>query len=373
MRIGFDGKRAFFNGTGLGNYSRSTVRILAEQRPENEYVLFSPKAGSRVGFVPPEGVSTLLPGPFGRLLPSVWRSYGMASAIRRSGVELYHGLSHELPCDIGRAGVRSVVTVHDLIFVRRPELYKPFDRAIYTRKYRRSCRQADRIIAISRQTRDDLIELWSIDPQKIDVVYQGCSPIFCRRVGEEQREAVRRKYDLPGEYLLSVGSIEARKNLMLTVQAMAERRLDIRLVAVGRRTPYSDSILRYAEEKGISDRIRFIHNAAFEDLPAIYQMSRLLVYVSFYEGFGIPILEAFSSGIPVITTRGGVFAETGGDAACYVDPCSVAEMGDALDRILSDEELRQGMIARGLVHAERFSEPRIASDLMRVYEKTLGR
>lgn len=367
MRIGFDAKRVFFNRSGLGVYSRSTVGLLARYAPENSYTLFSPRPGNPTGFDVPQGVGVVYPQGLYAKLPSLWRSFGMAGSIRRSDIGIYHGLSHELPADIGRAGVRSVVTMHDIIFVHHPELYKPADRLIYRMKYRRSCRLADRIIAISRQTEADLVGEWDVDPAKIDVVYQGCDPQFAVEVTAEKRGEVRMKYGLPEQYVLSVGSIEERKNLMLTVRAMAESGLDICLVACGKHTPYADRIMEYAAAHDIAHRILMLHDVGFGDLPAIYQMADAMVYASLFEGFGIPILEALNSRIPVITSAGGVFPETGGNACLYINPFSAEEMADSLRRVLGDTALRGEMISKGLAHAAKFTEPLIAEALMKVY------
>lgn len=371
MRIGFDAKRAFFNRSGLGVYSRGTIRLLTEYAPENDYVLFSPKHGNSAGFDVPQGVEIIYPQGLAAKFPSLWRSFGMSGSIRRSGVDIYHGLSHELPSDIRHAGVGTVVTMHDIIFVHHPELYKPADRYIYTKKYKRSCRDADRIIAISEQTRADLVNEWNIVPEKIDVVYQGCDPQFAAEVPPEKRDEVRAKYRLPGSYILSVGSIEERKNLMLTVRAMAEGGIDADLVACGRRTPYADRIMEYAESKGIAGRVHMHHNVEFADLPAIYRMAGVFVYASLFEGFGIPILEAFNSRVPVITTAGGVFTETGGNAAMYVNPFSAEEMAEALKLILGNASLSAEMVAKGVSHAAKFTEPSIAANLNRVYSSFL--
>ena len=369
MIIGFDAKRLFFNGSGLGNYSRDTVTILSRHMPDDKLVLFSPRPGNRYGFVLPPNAETYCPTGLSARFPSLWRSYAMARDIRRNRIDIYHGLSNELPADIRRSGARSVVTIHDLIFVRMPELYKPIDRLLYTRKYRRSCQNADRIIAISLQTRDDLVNVWGIDPAKIDVVYQGCSPIFYAAADAEHKAAVRTRYRLPERYILSVGTIEPRKNLMLTVKAMAMGNLNIDLVACGRRTPYADQIEQYAREKGIAHRVHLLSEVKFTDLPAIYQMSQVMVYASFYEGFGLPILEGLNSGIPVITSQGGVFPETGGDAALYVDPYNAEAMLDALQRTLGDTALRETMIRKGYQYAQHFREAQIAQNLLGVYQK----
>lgn len=374
MKIGYDAKRLFFNGSGLGNYSRSTVDMVARLAPEGTtQVLFSPCEGNRYKFNIPTTASIVYP-PKGlmRRFSSIWRSSFMGRDIQKHGVELYHGLSHELPADIISSGARSIVTIHDLIFVHHPELYKAIDRTIYIKKYRTSCQRANRIIAISEQTKADLVSLWSIDPDKIDVVYQGCDPIFYDSVSSEQKEAVRAKYNIPqGEFILSVGSVEKRKNLMLTLKAMSAGGITTPLIVCGRWTPYKDELENYAKANGINHLVHFRNNIEFADLPAIYQMSSLLVYVSLFEGFGIPILEAMNSGTPVITSEGGVFPETGGDACQYVDSSSVEQMTAALERVMNDTTLREQMIARGRKYAINFREEAIFPTLWAAYQKAM--
>lgn len=370
MNIGFDAKRIFFNNSGLGNYSRGVVKQLHEYFPDNQYSLFTPKRGNRTGFDVPENMNVIYPGScLNRKLSSYWRSYNMSGAIRKHGIDIYHGLSNELPADIRKSGAKSVLTMHDIIFIHFPHLYKPLDRRMYTKKYKASCDNADRIIAISIQTMNDLVNVWGVDPGKVDVVYQGCDPMFRVTAGAEHRKAVREKYSLPDNYILSVGTIEERKNLLLTVKAIAERGIDTHLVACGRHTPYADTVMQYATEHGIDDRVKLIHNVNFTDLPAIYQMADTMTYASIYEGFGIPILEALYSRIPVITTKGGVFPETGGDACIYIDPHSTEEMADALDRVLSDTGLRSEMIAKGAEYALNFTDEKIAGNIFNVYRK----
>lgn len=372
MRIGYDAKRLFFNGSGLGNYSRSLVQLMGKYYPEDEQVLFTPKPGNPCEFPVSPRMEIVCPERFpASKFSSLWRSYRMSGSIRNQKIDLFHGLSNELPADIRRSGARSVVTLHDIIFVRMPELYKPLDRRIYTQKYRSSCFNADRVIAISQQTKNDLINTWGVPEDKIDVVYQGCNPVFYETVSGEKKATVRKKYNLPERYILSVGTIEERKNLLLTVEAMAHGKIDIDLVACGRPTPYSDMVKGAARKFGISDRVHFFHNVPLADLPAFYQMAELLVYASFYEGFGIPILEAFESGIPVVTSQGGVFPETGGDAAWYVDPYQTESMVEALRKILGDTDTRAGMIERGNAYAQRFRDEVIARNIRDVYDKLI--
>ncbi|MCD7962627.1 MAG: glycosyltransferase family 4 protein [Rikenellaceae bacterium] len=372
MKIGFDAKRIFFNNSGLGNYSRGAVNLLSEYFPENEYFLFSPKKESRVNFLVQPNMSVIYPEIFlHKKFPSLWRSYALSNDIVKNSIDIFHGLSNELPSDIKKSRARSVLTMHDIIFIHFPELYKPLDRYLYTKKYRKSCENADRIIAISEQTRNDLVNVWQIAPEKIDVVYQGCDPMFYEIADEENKNTVRKKYNLPGKFLLSVGTIEKRKNLLSAVKAIAEHKIDIDVVACGRHTPYADKILEYAENKGIRNKLHFIHNLKFSDLPSIYQMSEGLVYASFYEGFGIPILEGMNSGVPIITSRGGVFPETGGDACIYIDPHNIEEMASAINTILFDKKAVKELIDKGRNYSLKFRDKEVASGLYSVYRKLI--
>ena len=203
------------------------------------------------------------------------------------------------------------------------------------------------------------------------MVYQGCNPIFYKRADDAVIASVRAKYGLPETFILSVGTIEERKNLMLTVKAMAEGKIDLPLVACGRKTPYADAIMEYAAMQGIADRIIMLHDVEMADLPAIYAMALVVVYVSLFEGFGIPILEALNVGVPVVTTKGGVFGETGGDACAYVGPYDVDEMIETLGKISGDTILRQSMIDKGRLWAARFTDEAVAEELNAVYRKLM--
>lgn len=197
--------------------------------------------------------------------------------------------------------------------------------------------------------------------------------MFYSPVSPGIQEEVRQRYELPnGPFILSVGTVEPRKNLLLTVKAMADGKIDVPLVACGRWTPYKDEIKTYAEKKGIAHLLHFRNDIRFSDLPTIYQMATVTVYASVFEGFGIPILEALNSGVPVITSAGGVFPETGGDAALYIDPQSVTEMRDAIDRVLGSESLRREMAEKGRKYALNFREEVLFPNLWAAYEKALG-
>ena len=359
MKIAFDAKRAFANRRGLGNYSRDVLRLVEHYAPENEYVLFGCPTGS---FEPGEA-KVVSPRGLWRLFPSLWRSFGCVNSLE--GIDIYHGLSGELPFGIHRKHVKTVVTIHDAIFIRYPELYSATYCWLFTRKVQYACKHADLIIAISEQTKSDIIEYFHADERKIHVVYQGCNNRFREPVSAQQLEEVRKRYALPDRYLLAVGAIEPRKNLKRLIEAMNIAQTDLPLVAVGGKNAYAEELAKYAKERKVD--LRYLHNLPFEDLPAVYKGAELFCYPSIFEGFGIPILEAMCIGTPVLTSKGSCFAETGGDAALYADPVNPEEIAAQLTRVLSDETLRKQMIAKGHEQAEQFTDEKVVNNLLKIY------
>jgi glycosyltransferase involved in cell wall biosynthesis len=365
MRLGFDGKRAFHNTTGLGNYARDVLRILAAHAPGHELVAYNPSRG-RVPFSIPGGLREERPRRAARLWPGLWRQVGIAADLARDGIEVFHGLSGELPLGLGHAGVAGVVTIHDLIFERFPQWYGAADRRIYRWKARRAVEAARVVVAISEQTAGDLGSFYSVPRARIRVVYQGCQAVFRRPQPRDRLEAVAARLGLTPGFVLQVGTIEPRKNLLLTARAVATLP-GVRLVAVGRRTRYAAEVEAYAREVGAADRLRLLQGVGAEDLAALYQLAAAAVYPSRFEGFGIPIVEALASGTPVVTTRGGVFPEAGGPGSAYVDPDDPEALREALRAILADPDRQAAMRAAGLVYARRFSDEAIAAGLLAVY------
>ncbi len=377
MKIGFDAKRAFSNFTGLGNYSRSTIRILTEHFPTKKYLLYTAKVPdeNQVRFLDlPHHAQTHIRIPrtfIGELFPSYWRSFGILKDLQSDRIDVYHGLSHELPKNIHKTPIKTVVTIHDLIFLRYPQFYKSIDRKIYERKFRYACEHADAVIAISEQTKRDIIHFFGIDEKKISVIYQSCSPIFYQSLSNIEREMVRKKYKLPSNYLLNVGTIEERKNLMTLVKALKHSKSDLPLVVVGRKTAYFDKVRQYIHEHQLTQRIHFIEKINFSDLPAIYQMASLFIYPSFFEGFGIPIIEALHSSTPVIAAKGSCLEEAGGAHSLYIHPGDEKELAEKIDAVLSTKDLRDKMIREGKDYVKKFNEGEIAEKLIKLYKKII--
>lgn len=377
MQIAFDAKRAVQNRTGLGNYSRYILDILCRFYPDNSYILYAPKYVENAQLDAllkenPGRLSMHLPSGFWQKCPSLWRTFGIPADLRKDGgIAVFHGLSNELPLNIRRAaGVKTVVTLHDLIFRRMPDCYQAADRLIYDYKYRRSCEAADVVVAVSECTKRDAVELWHIPEEKIKVVYQGCDVQFTCPVSEAGKEAVRRKYNLPARYILSVGSIERRKNALAVVKALPRLLAggtDIQLVLVGRQTAYTAEIREWMAAHHLDNQVHILSSVTFPDLPAVYQMADVFVYPSRYEGFGIPLLEAMHSGVPVIAATGSCLEEAGGPDSIYVSPDDIAGLTAALQKVLTDTSLRSNMIEKSRLYATRFSEETQARQLMNIY------
>lgn len=378
MRIAFDAKRAYQNNTGLGNYSRRLIDRLAADFPEHQYFAMAPKetplytpASSNIQTITPSGIS--------KVFSSAWRSSGVKSDLKKLNIDLYHGLSHEIPLGIQDTGIKSVVTMHDLIFEYYPTHFKAVDVAIYRKKFKYAAKHADRIITVSQQTKDDLVKLYHTPPDKIDVCYTAADEAFEHLHSEEEKERIRTKYKLPKEFFLSVGSVIERKNLLNICKAIKALKgtLNIPLVVIGGiNTPYALQVKSYIKEQGLDNDIIFMadrpesNEADFrssKDLPAIYQCATAMIYPSVYEGFGLPVLEGLWSGTPVITSGTSCLPEAGGDAAYYINPLSVDELITAMEKVTTDELLKANMIQKGFAHARNFTTAALAQKTMQTY------
>lgn len=372
ISIAFDAKRAFFNKSGLGNYSRSLLVSLSKRHPENTYYLFTPKIKNRINIENEEQFKIVVPGlKIFRLMGSLWRLKFINREIKQIKPDIFHGLSQEIPIGIEETGVKVVVTVHDLIFIRFPEFYHRIDASIYYRKLVHACRVSDIIIAISQQTKNDIVEFLNISPEKISVIYQGCSPNFWKKYTNEQHNEIKAKYDLPARYLLYVGTIEKRKNLLALIKAINIKNISIPLVVIGRKTDsYFPQIESYISSHKLTNII-FPEHILNNELPVIYQNAECFIYPSLFEGFGIPLLEALVSGTPAITSNRDCFTEAGGPGSIYVDPYNPEEIGEAILRVLNDKNLRNKMISTGKEYANNFKDDFISNAYMNLYYSLL--
>lgn len=370
LRIGFDAKRIFRNPTGLGNYSRFVVESLYDHFPQYRYYLYTPDARNELFAASAEKFIIQTPqGLFNSLSPSLWRSFSLPHQLNQDGLAVYHGLSNELPFGIRSFKGKKVVTIHDLIFLRYPHYYNTIDRLIYTRKFKYACMEADVIIAISEQTAQDIRDFFGIAPQKIKVVYQDCHPRFQIRATEAEKQRVKEKYQLPELYLLNVGTQEPRKDQLTLIRGFhraANAGMD--LVLVGRQTAYTQQLHQLAQELGMHHKVHFIHTLDPVDLPVVFQLSHLFVYASEFEGFGIPVLEAIRSEVPVILAQTSSLVEVGGKAAAYFEAGQANSLADHIMHLTNDSGARQSLIAAGNLQKQRFDAALISQQLMAIYQ-----
>jgi glycosyltransferase involved in cell wall biosynthesis len=381
MNIGFDAKRAFHNGTGLGNYSRTLIQSLSQYYPEHQYYLFNPKASDRYSLQAKNLHQVLPSSVISRTFRSAWRSSWVKKDLVKNNIQLYHGLSHEIPVGIQHTGIKSVVTIHDLIYRRYPNQFNPIDVRIYEKKFSYACKHADRVIAISQQTKQDIIDFFKTPEEKIRVCYQSCNPSFDVNVSEAEKQRIRKLYNLPSEFFLYVGSIIERKNLLNICKAMflLRNELSIPLVVIGDGGKYKQIVKDYSRQNGLEERIIFLSenpatksSAQFDpsfDFPAIYQLAIAMIYPSFFEGFGIPVLEALWSRLPVITSNVSCLPETAGDAALYVNPSIAEEIAAAMTKIYGDKALQNDLTQKGWQHAQNFTQQKCAHAVMDVYKE----
>ena len=374
MIIGYDAKRIVRNATGLGSYGRTLVNDIACLNPTLRLRLYAPDKGRdnlREQVISAPGLMFCYPKdchlPFDK---AIWRSFGIVKDLKRDGIQVYHGLSGELPRGIRKSGIRSIVTIHDLIFLRHPEFYNWIDTKIYTWKFRSTLKEADHIIAISECTKRDIMEYGHISDDRISVIYQSCAPRF-NVCPEGEQEKIRIDYGLPRRFILNVGTIERRKNILLAVKALTDLPDDLSLVIIGRHTSYTNEVLDYVNTHGLNQRVFFLHGVPDDHLPALYAQAEAFVYPSVYEGFGIPIIEAISCGLPVVACTGSCLEEAGGPDSLYVAPDDAEGMATAIRQVLKGAPGREERIQRSRDYIRRFEGNDVASQVLTLYRSLL--
>ncbi len=372
MTIGFDAKRLVRNNTGLGNYCRTLINDMIRCNNGNKLLLYAPDKGRdelRNQVIESNNSSFIFPKKkLGKIAKSLWRTKNIVKQLADDKVQIYHGLSGELPLGLKNSGIKSVVTIHDLIFLRHPEYYHWIDRKIYTWKFHQTIKQADKIIAVSECTKRDILEFGKINPEKIEVIYQSCNPKFTVTPSVQDIESTTIKYNLPKRYLLCVGTIEERKNLMLAVKSLKFLPEDIHLVAVGKKTKYADKVKKQADKIGVSHRLHLLNGVNDDELNVIYKNAEVFVYPSRYEGFGIPIIEAIFCGLAVVACTGSCLEEAGGPDCSYVSPDDTEGMAASIMFLLNNEEERKKRITSSLEYVQKYKGTNIANAVFEVYK-----
>jgi glycosyltransferase involved in cell wall biosynthesis len=360
--------RGNYRSAGINWYIYHLLKNL-ETTPEFQYTVFLSDARAREHFRQLHLVHSRLPthSPIVRIF---WEQFIQPAALRASHADLLHALAFAGP---KRISIPWIVTIYDLSFMKFPESFNAATRIYLAYAVRDSLRRADRVIAISESTKRDLVAHFGVKPNKVRVVYCGVDPAFAP---SRDSMDIRTKYSLPDKFILFLGTIEPRKNIVRLIRAYArakrEAKLMHRLVLVGARGRKYAEMDRAAQEERVENDVMFIGYAPQEEIAAWYRAADLFVYPSLYEGFGLPPLEAMAYGTPVVTSNASSLPEVVGDAALLVAPDDERALADAIVRAVSDRALREEMIARGIAQAKRFSWTRAARETVDLYREVLN-
>lgn len=365
MRIGFDAKRAFFNTTGLGNYSRTLIGDLFNIFPEDEYFFFTPRYNEKHAEVFAHGhvIQPRTPNP-------LWRSYGIHHSIRENNIDVFHGLSNELPFRIHSSGTPSVVTIHDVIFDIIKEDFPWIDRTVYRTKTKKAVKDASKIIAISQNTKSDLIERFGASEEKIEIIYQPCDPQFDHRsLTQAEKEHFRERYQLPSEFLLYVGSLMKRKNVLPMIQAWELLDEKIPLLIFGSGHTYFKKIQAYITKNKLDKWVQVRSPIPFDHLPYLYKLANTVIYPSLYEGFGLPVLEALACGARVVTSDVSSMPEAGGTLPIYINPTDIDSIAEGIQKSMTTPPPEKNKLYQ---HLACFDRVESAQQLRKIYKEVIG-
>ncbi|UOE39481.1 glycosyltransferase family 4 protein [Chryseobacterium oryzae] len=364
MKIAFDAKRFFHNTSGLGNYSRDLVRILAAYFTDNEYILFNKNKSQRGSDILSNTNVHFIETSKGKMS----RQLKMGKDAQKQNADIFHGLSGELPLVWDKKPIKKIVTIHDLIFVRYPQYYSFFDRKIHLWKFKKAAHLADKIIAISEQTKRDIITYLKVPESKIEVIYQGCHKAFKENQNEELILRAKEKFELPERFILNVGTIEERKNLLNVVKALKDT--NIPLIVVGKKTKYFKKVEQFVQQNKIT--VKFLEGVSMEELAVMYKLADIFIYPSFFEGFGIPVIEALFSKTVVITSNTSCLPEAGGPDSLYIDPQNVQDIRSKIKFLWENESERKRRADKGFEFVQKFNDEPIANAVMNLYKEVLS-
>ncbi|HWT79840.1 MAG TPA: glycosyltransferase family 1 protein [Candidatus Methylomirabilis sp.] len=372
MRIGIDIREVSLlsrSKVGWYQYTYNLVANLLAIDAQNEYRLLSMLCRGK-GFGGDERIPTAsvrrLPG---KLTGVLLERLSLPIECLLGPLDVFHG-----PCDFLPRSLRSrrILTLHDLMALRRQEFIDPGWIASLRKRVCAAAKQADAIIAVSEFTKAEIVELLDIPPKRIRVIHNGIAPVY-RQVGDPGRvEQVKAKYGIARPYVLFVGNIEPKKNIEALIRAFAALRngstSSLSVVVAGHKDWHFPAIQVVVRECRAERDVVFTGPVDGDDLPLLYQGAVLFVFPSLFEGFGIPVIEAMARGVPVVASDRTSIPEVAGDAAMLVDPLDVAQMADAMRRLVSDTALRNEYIRRGHQRAEAFSWEKAARETLQLYQ-----
>ena len=376
MKIGIDISRTVEESTGVGYYAKNLVHALAAIDPGDEYLLYGifcdcyPKNWKKADVPKARNFSLHQRWYPSRYVMRQWMNFAKKRNQLLGGVDVLHSTAFTMPL-VSR--VKVIVTIHDLSFFHYPQHHTDANYRFVNRNVHLAARRADLIIADSVSTKRDIQRFLHVPDKKIEVVYLASGESFSARRSSEDIERVKNKYKIRKPYFLAVGSIEPRKNLaraLVAFKALIEMgRVDYQCIIVGGQGWKNEAFYALLRKLDIDEHLVFTGYVPEEDLPLLYQGAGVFLYPSVYEGFGLPVLEAMSSGVPVITSKTSSLPEVAGDAALLVNPLDIFELYEAMEALATKPQLRKELALKGLEQSKKFSWEKTAQKTLEIYKR----
>ncbi len=361
MRIGVDAGTLRKTLTGVGWYLTQILGEFTRIATEHSFYLYA--SGPLI--VPPSGQNMHLRIGNSHLPGAIWLQTQGRKLAGQDHLDVFWGPAHVLPLGLDDS-VRTVLTVHDIVWVLHPESMARYNALVHRLYFRKSVRRADAIAVVSEETGRDLGNKLKVEESRITVTHEGVEDTF-RPLSAELTEGKLQAIGISGSYVLSVGTLEPRKNYPLLLRALARLETDLNLVVAGRKGWKYNVIFEQVKRLNLQDRVRFMEYVPTEDLVALYCGAEFLVMPSLYEGFGLPVLQAMACGTPVLASNCSSLPEVGGDAAAYFDPASVESLIAEMSELVENETLRSQMRKKGLLRARLFTWRRTAEELLYLF------
>lgn len=362
MKIGFDAKRFFHNLTGLGHYSRNLLQTYHHQFKEDELFLYSPKfedqyleLGKQIGKIKTNNT----------VFKNFWRTIGIKKDLAKDGIEIYHGLSNELPIGIEKTSIKTVVTIHDLLFLHFPDYYKTIDRFIYNKKFSSAAERANKVIAISETTKADLIQHFGISEDKIEIIY----PVTSFKTQNKLHNISRTNNQVP-PYLLCIAGFEKRKNIVRLIEAYLKVNPNYRMIVAGKSGDTANVCIQLVRESKFRHKIDLFFDVTDKEIEALYKNAIAFVYPSLYEGFGIPVIDALQYELPVLTSVKTSMAEIVGPLGNYFDPNNIESIAEQLE-LLNQNQLNKPDKTAIELQMEKFDTGLQNNKLRQLYKQFL--
>jgi len=363
MRIAIDAHSLDTQSGGNEVYTENLINSLSQLDKENEYLIYT---NPKIRLNLPINYKIIKIHTKNRLMRSLY----LSNRVKKDSPDIYHG-QYFLPLF---CNCHSVITIHDVSFRSHPEWFTNQEKIIF-KFVNNSLKKSKRIIAVSNFTKGEILRFFDINENKISVIYNGVSDIFRPNIDDTKISKVKAKYSLPDNFILYVGRFNVRKNISTLVKAFSifkkQNKSDFKLILVGKYDWKSENLKRLIIKLYLSDEIKFINYLPYVELPLIYNAAKLFVFTSFYEGFGLPPLEAMACGIPTITSDIPVFCELIEDANIKVNPYDTEGLAKVMGKLTFDEHLRKHMVSKGLEIANRYRWKNTARETLNIYKELI--